>query len=98
MVKKRKSNFFIRLTVVLMIITSIVTGAYFLLDKLIVPKYFGTYNINNLGDLVSMISTLYNTPKEKDFSEIFSKRFAILSLLKNILAKNVKCCKCNINL
>lgn len=49
-----------------MIITSIVTGAYFLLDKLIVPKYFGTYNINNLGDLVSMISTLYNTPKEKD--------------------------------
>ena len=49
-----------------MILVSIVTGAYFLLDKLIVPKYFGSYNINNLGDLVSMVSTLYNTPKEKD--------------------------------
>lgn len=66
MVKKKKSNFFIRLTVILMILVGIVGGVYFLLDKLIVPKYFGTYNINNLGDLVSMVSTLYNTPKEKN--------------------------------
>ena len=66
MAKKKRSNFFVRLAVILAILLGIVTGAYFLLDKLIVPKYFGSYNINTLGDLVSMVSTLYNTPKEKD--------------------------------
>ncbi len=66
MAKRKKSNFFVRLTVFLVIIVGILSGVYFLLDKLIVPKYFGSYNINTLGDLVGMVSTLYNTPKEKD--------------------------------
>ena len=64
--KRNRGGFFVRLVVALLIIAGLLGGAFLLLDKLIVPKYFGSYNINNLGDLVSMVSTLYSSPKEKD--------------------------------
>lgn len=64
--KRKKSGFFLKLTVVLAIIVAIVFGAYFALDKLVVPKYFKNYGINGMGDLVSVAKTLYKQPKEKE--------------------------------
>lgn len=65
--KKRKGlNFFLRLFIILVALAAIVFGLYFSLDKLIVPKYFNTYGINNMHDLVAMVKTLYNSPDEDD--------------------------------
>lgn len=66
MAKKKKSGFFVRLGIILLTIVLLLGGTYLLLDKAIVPKYFGAYNINNLGDLVGMVTTLYNNPKESE--------------------------------
>ena len=66
--KKKNSRglFFVKLFVVLATIVAIVFGAYFALDKLVVPKYFKDYGINNMHDLVAMMTTLYNSPDEED--------------------------------
>ena len=64
--KQKKSGFFIKLAIVLSILIAVVCGAYFALDKLIVPKYFKTYGIDGMGDLVSVVKTLYSQPKEKE--------------------------------
>lgn len=64
--KHKKSGFFLKLTLVLAILVAIVCGAYFALDRLVVPKYFKNYGINGMGDLVSIVKTLYSQPKEKE--------------------------------
>ncbi len=64
--KRKRSSFFIRLFAVLATLVAIVFGVYFALDKLIVPKYFKAYNIDNMHDLVAMVKTLYNSPGEKE--------------------------------
>jgi len=64
--KRNKSMFFVKLFMVLTVIVALVFGVYFMLDKLIVPKYFKTYGIQNMHDLVAMVKTLYNSPDEKD--------------------------------
>lgn len=51
----------------LTVLLAIVTGGYFLLDKVVVPKYFGTYGIQNVPDLVGVVASLYNSPKESKF-------------------------------
>ncbi len=66
MKKNRKYSFFINLFIALATIVVIVLCAYFTLDKAIVPKYFGEYGINNMHDLVAMVTTLYKSPKEDD--------------------------------
>ena len=48
----------------LAVIIAIFSGGYFFLDKLIVPKYFGSYGINNVPDLVGVVTSLYKSPKE----------------------------------
>lgn len=67
MKKHKKSGFFLKLFIVLIIIGGILTGGYFAIDKLVVPKYFSNYGIHNMSELVGMMKTLYNSPKEKDF-------------------------------
>ena len=62
--KKNKSSFVIKIIATFMIIIAIFTGGYFFLDKSIVPKYFGQYGIHSIPDLVSMVTSLYKTPKE----------------------------------
>ncbi|MBQ8468189.1 MAG: hypothetical protein IJ542_00335 [Clostridia bacterium] len=64
MKKQGTIKFIIALFVVLTILGGIVCGGYFILDKIIVPKYFSSYGINNLGELVGMMKTLYNMPNE----------------------------------
>jgi len=64
--RRKKSGFFLKLFMVLAIIAALVSGVYFALDKLIVPKYFKVYGIENMHDLVGMVKTLYNSPNEKD--------------------------------
>lgn len=64
--KKKRYTFFIKLFVALATIVAVVFCAYLAIDKLVVPKYFKDYGINNMHDLVAMVKTLYNTPDEKD--------------------------------
>ncbi|MBR2908910.1 MAG: hypothetical protein IKC11_01010 [Clostridia bacterium] len=64
--KNDKLGFCIRLFSVLAILVVIVFGAYLVVDKLVVPKYFKEYGINNMHDLVGMVKTLYNSPDEKE--------------------------------
>ena len=65
MKNKGTVKFFVILLIVLSALGGIVCGGYFLLDKVVVPKYFSSYGIYNMGDLVGMMSTLYNMPNEK---------------------------------
>ncbi len=64
--KKKKYTFFIKLFVSLATIVAVVFCAYLALDKLVVPKYFKDYGIEDMHDLVAMVKTLYNSPDEKD--------------------------------
>lgn len=66
MTKHKKSGFFLKLSIVLAILIAICFGAYFAIDNLVVPKYFSQYGIHNLGELVGMVKTLYNSPKETE--------------------------------
>ena len=67
MKRHRKSGFFLKLFIVLLILGGIITGAYFAIDKLVVPKYFSSYGIHNMNELVGMMKTLYSSPDEKSF-------------------------------
>ena len=51
----------------LAIIGSIGLGAFFVLDKAVVPSYFGKYGIRGLGDLVQMVKVMHNAPDENKF-------------------------------
>lgn len=62
--RKKKTGFIFKLFVALTLIAAIFTGGYFFLDKKIVPKYFGQYGINSIPDLVGVVTSLYNSPKE----------------------------------
>lgn len=65
MKNKGTAKFFIILFIVLSVLGGIVCGGYFLLDRVIVPKYFSSYGIYNLADLTNMMNTLYHMPSEK---------------------------------
>ena len=84
MKKNRTLKFFIALVIVLAILGSIGLGGFFLLDKVVVPKYFGAFGINNMADLTQMMSTLYAS---KDESHLISNGFssADLSVAENKL-------------
>lgn len=72
--KTKKYKFFIALTIIIVVLASSVLGGYFLIDKVLVPRYFGAYGINNLGELVDLVETIYKVPNEKDFiSNPFTK-------------------------
>lgn len=62
--KKKKSGFIWKITVIFSLIVAIFVGGFFFLDKKIVPKYFGKYGIEGVGDLVGVVSSLYKSPKE----------------------------------
>jgi len=77
-------KFFVVLIIVLSMLGGIVCGGYFLLDRVVVPKYFSSYGINNMGDLVGMMSTLYNMPNEK---QIITNGYVENIDLPNAIAK-----------
>ena len=65
--RKRRTKFFIGLAIALTIIATSVFGGYLIIDKILVPKYFSVYGINNLSELVDIVQTIYIVPDEKDF-------------------------------
>lgn len=67
--RKNKSKFFIVFFIVLAVLATSVFGGYLIIDKALVPKYFGKYGINNLADLVDIVETIYTVPNEEDFIE-----------------------------
>lgn len=62
--KKKNPGFIFKVFVAFSLIFAIFVGGFFFLDKKIVPKYFGKYGIESVGDLVGVVSSLYKTPDE----------------------------------
>lgn len=75
--KKKKGGFLVGFIIVILCITSLLVGGYFLLDKSVVPKYFGEYGINNMNELVGMMKTLYSSPDE---NKLIKNKFSTLDL------------------
>lgn len=72
--KTKKYKFFIALAIIITILAGSVLGGYFLIDRVLVPRYFGDYGIHDLGELVELVETIYKIPDEKDFiSNPFTK-------------------------
>jgi len=65
--RKHKTKFFIGLTISLIVIAASIFGGYIMIDKLLVPKYFSQYGINNLPELVELVKTIYIVPDEESF-------------------------------
>ena len=62
--KKNNSGILAKIIILFAVIMAIFAGGYFFLDKLIIPKYFDKYGISGVGDLVDVVASLYNSPKE----------------------------------
>lgn len=62
--KKKNTGIISRILILLAVVLAIFSGGYFFLDKLIVPKYFSSYGIKNIPDLVGVVTSLYKSPKE----------------------------------
>lgn len=62
--KNKKSGILAKVIILIAVILAIFAGGYFFLDKLIIPKYFSKFGISGIGDLVDVVSSLYNSPKE----------------------------------
>lgn len=79
MAKKRKRRgFLLSFFVVILSIAMLFVGGYFLLDKVVVPKFFSEYGIHSMGEMVGMMRTLYSSPNENKlvtnkFTEIDAK-------------------------
>lgn len=68
--KQKKKNFFaLKIVSLIIFIVAIFAGSFIFLDKVIVPKYFADYNINNFNDLFKVVSSLYSSPDEDEFIE-----------------------------
>ncbi|MBQ7579024.1 MAG: hypothetical protein IJT25_00625 [Clostridia bacterium] len=67
MKRNKTARFFITLLIILAILASLGVGGFFLLDKVVVPKYFGSFGINNMQDLTQMMGTLYTSKNESKF-------------------------------
>lgn len=65
--RKSRTKFFVGLAIVLVVLVTSVISGYFVIDRVLVPKYFGQYGINNLSGLVDVAETIYTVPAEKDF-------------------------------
>lgn len=62
--KQNKLGFALKLTIPIVLVISIFIAGFVSLDQKIIPKNFSKYDINNIGDVVSVISSLYGTKKE----------------------------------
>lgn len=62
--KSTKSKIIARVIAFLCVVISVFGGGYFLLDKVVVPKYFGVYGIDNVPSLVGVVTSLYKSPNE----------------------------------
>ncbi len=88
--RRKKSGFIAKIIVIVCILLSIFVGGFFFLDKLIVPKYFGSYGIYNVGDLVGVVSSLYNAPRESDMVTNGYTETDLNSAISRLQAKGYK--------
>lgn len=65
--KRSKIKFFIVLAVIITLLCGAVVSGYFAIDRLLVPKYFARYGINDLPELVDIVQTIYVIPDEDSF-------------------------------
>lgn len=61
-------KFIVGLLTIILVIGALFCGGYFVLDKVIVPRYFADYGINSMPDLVGMVRTLYTVPTETEIA------------------------------
>lgn len=62
---KKQTGILPKVLILIAFVLAIFAGGYFLLDKIVVPKYFKQYGIGGVGDLVDVVSALYRNPKEE---------------------------------
>lgn len=62
--KKKNSGILAKVCIFIAGFLAVIFGGYFMLDKLVVPKYFKEFGINGMGDLMNVVMSLYNSPKE----------------------------------
>jgi len=55
------------LALIIVVLGGVLFGGYMILDKIVVPRYLSTYGISNMGELVTVIHTMYSSPKESQF-------------------------------
>lgn len=79
--KKAKSGIWWKLIITFCVIIAIFAGGYFFLDKSIVPQYFGQYGIYDVPDLVGVVTSLYQNPKE---SKIVTNKYTKTDLANAI--------------
>ena len=89
MKKKKRYSFFIVLGIVLATLVVVVFCGYLLLDKVIVPKYFKDYGIDNMHDLVAMVKTLYNSPNEEQMIKNGYKESDQLNAVNKLISAGV---------
>ena len=65
--KKNRINLFVVLTVIVVLLVGIVFGGYMIIDRILVPKYFSAFGINNLSELIEIVDAIYTIPNEEDF-------------------------------
>ncbi len=86
----KKSGIIGKIAILLSIIVVIFAGGYLFLDKVIVPKYFSTYGINDVPDLVGVVTSLYKSPNEKKLVTNGYTQNDITSAIKNLQDANYK--------
>lgn len=62
--KSTKSRIIARVITLLFVVISVFGGGYFLLDKVVIPRYFGAYGISDVPSLVGVVASLYKSPNE----------------------------------
>ena len=86
----KKSGIIGKIAILLSIIVAIFAGGYLFLDKIIVPKYFSSYGINDVPDLVGVVTSLYKSPNEKKLVTNGYTQNDITSAIKNLQDANYK--------
>lgn len=71
-IKRKRKGFLLSFFVVILCIAMLFVGGYFLLDKVVVPKYFSEYGIHSMGEMMGMMRTLYSSPNE---NKLVSNKF-----------------------
>ena len=88
--KSKKSGIFFKIGAFLVGFLAIILGGYFFLDKLIVPKYFNQFGINGIGELVDVVSSLYNSPKESDLIKNGYTQYDLTNAISKLQNANYK--------
>lgn len=55
------------ISIIFVVIGGALLGGYLIIDKVVVPKHLSSYGIHDMSELVTMLKTIYNSPKESEF-------------------------------